>query len=461
MVEVDYREIGRTGLKQNFGIIDEEFERDLRGALWDKAVLAMQNDPVVAAMLFAAEMLARQVTWRVDAFSEETESEQLAEFVDGALFHDMSLSWPDTLAEILSFLPWGWNAPEIVWKQRLGETPGTYRTPDGEIAALPKSRFDDGLIGVRKLAPRAQETRDRWLFDNGGGVRGWWQVPAPDYIPRFLPIEKLLLFRTTSRKGNPEGRSILRGAYRPWYYKHHMEKLEAIGVERELAGLPVMRVPGELLATDATADQKAALKEYERIVSEIKRDEREGILLPSDRDDRGEYQYTLELLASGGGRQIDPDKPIQRYDVRIAGSVLADFVLLGHEKVGSYALADSKASIFCVALGAWLDEIVEVINRHLIPRWLALNGMDLKRAPRVAHGKIEQVNLQELGDYIAKLAGAGIQGVFNPAVERYLLEVADLPYSEDDEADGDRVRRQPRERQDDDTGDDEPEEEEA
>ena len=28
-----------------------------------------------------------------------------------------------------------------------------------------------------------------------------------------------LLFRTKSRKDNPEGRSILRNAYRPWYFK--------------------------------------------------------------------------------------------------------------------------------------------------------------------------------------------------------------------------------------------------
>ncbi|WP_155274431.1 hypothetical protein [Piscirickettsia salmonis] len=49
------------------------------------------------------------------------------------------------------------------------------------------------------------------------------------------------MFRTTSRKGNPEGRSILRNAYQPWYYKKNLESIESIGIERNLVGLLTLR----------------------------------------------------------------------------------------------------------------------------------------------------------------------------------------------------------------------------
>ena len=83
----------------------------------------------------------------------------------------------------------------------------------------------------------------RWIFDTSGGVQGIVQLAPPYYQNVTLPIEKCLLFRTTTVKGNPEGRSMLRNAYRPWYMKKRIEEFEAIGVERDLAGLPVGKVP--------------------------------------------------------------------------------------------------------------------------------------------------------------------------------------------------------------------------
>ena len=58
-----------------------------------------------------------------------------------------------------------------------------------------------------------------------------------------IPMSKALLFRTKSRKNNPEGRSILRNAYRSWYFKRRIQEIEGIGIERDLAGLPVMHGP--------------------------------------------------------------------------------------------------------------------------------------------------------------------------------------------------------------------------
>lgn len=56
----------------------------------------------------------------------------------------------------------------------------------------------------------------------------------------------------------------------------------------------------------------------ETIVRNIRRDETEGVVLPAG--------YKLELLSSGGTRQFDTNAIVNRYDTRIAMTVLADFI---------------------------------------------------------------------------------------------------------------------------------------
>jgi len=47
--------------------------------------------------------------------------------------------------------------------------------------------------------------------------------------------------------------SILRNAYTSYEYVNNLQSIEAIAVERELAGIPVARIPAEYLSGDATA----------------------------------------------------------------------------------------------------------------------------------------------------------------------------------------------------------------
>ena len=90
---------------------------------------------------------------------------------------------------------------------------------------------------------RAQETLFRWVFDGTGGIKAMVQMAPPGYTQRVIPIEKSLLFRTGHPQGQPRGLAILRNAYRPWFFKKRLEEFEAIGVERDLAGMPVARCP--------------------------------------------------------------------------------------------------------------------------------------------------------------------------------------------------------------------------
>ena len=81
---------------------------------------------------------------------------------------------------------------------------------------------------------------------------------------------------TRNRKNNPEGKSILRNAYTSWYYKTNIQRIEAIGVERDLAGLPVFEAPADYFSSAATSDQQSTLNTLKSIASSIRRDESEG-----------------------------------------------------------------------------------------------------------------------------------------------------------------------------------------
>ena len=430
-----FRESGSTGLRRSGNYVLEEFLPQLQGYRAIQTYREMRdNDPVVGAILFAIDKLVRQVKWRVQPASSSLEDVKSAKFVESCMM-DMSTSWEDLISEILSMLTYGWSYHEIVYKRRGGQD-----APD----STSRSKFDDGLIGWRKIPIRAQDTRQEWRFDENGGITSMVQSSPPDYTLRDIPIEKSLLFRTTSEKNNPEGRSILRNAYRPWYYKKRIEEIEAIGIERDLAGFPVMYVDPEIMRADATATQQAIFGDYKEAIINIRRDQQEGMVLPSIYDDKNNLMYKLELVSAGGSRQFDTNTIITRYDQRIATSVLADFILLGQAANGSYALSSDKTNLFSMSLRCWLEVIRSTFNEHAITRLFKVNGFDMTNLPTMEYGDIETPPLGDLGNYIQVLAGAGVPLFPDDNLENYLRGLASLPEKRES-AKGDMATAKPTE----------------
>jgi hypothetical protein len=320
------------------------------------------NDPTIGSMLYAIEKVITRLEWRVDPFSDDSadgdvkpEDKEAAVFIESCM-HDMSDSWDSTLSQILSMLVFGFSYHEIVYKVRKGDSNDPKR----------RSKHNDGKIGWRKLPIRAQETLFRWEIDADGGIQAMVQVDPSTGGIHTIPIDKALLFRTVTTKNNPEGRSILRNAYRAWFFKRRIEEIEAIGIERDLAGLPVAYLPPEYLSSSASAEQQAVLASIQSIVTSIKRNEQEGIVMPAMYDDAGHKMFDLQLLSSGGSRQFDTDKIINRYDQRMAMSILSDFILLGSDRVGSYALGASKMDLWSMSVDAIAKNIAEVMNQYAI-----------------------------------------------------------------------------------------------
>jgi hypothetical protein len=110
-------------------------------------------------------------------------------------------------------------------------------------------------------------------------------------------------------------------------------------------------------------------------------------------------------------------------------TLLADFILLGHEKVGSFALSNDKTQLFGVAMGTYLEMICQVFNKQAIPRLIRMNG-DVFRGitayPELINGEIESHNLKEFGDFIKSMV---LSGVLTPDedLEDHVRMVANLP----------------------------------
>lgn len=412
-----FREYGKTGLYRfNTGWIYEEFLKELQGRRGIEVYKEMsENDDVIGAILFASEMLMRQSDWNIQEAGATQQDREAAEFVRSCM-DDMEETWSDFISEVLSFLTYGWSYHEIVYKRRMGNT----KNPETH------SKYSDGLIGWRKLPVRSQDTLWEWKYDEYDNLIGLVQCAPPRYEQVFIPLEKALHFKTKSRKNNPEGRSILRNSYRDWYFKRRIQEIEGIGIERDLAGLPVLTAPENVDIW--SEDCKEELAKAESIVRSVRRDEREGIVLGNG------WQFTL--TSTGGRRQFDTNQIIERYDTRMAMTVLADFVLLGHQNVGSFALSSDKTELFSVALGAFLDLICEVFNKQAIPRLIDLNGAHfagITGYPALIHGDIETQDLSKLGEFVSRMVGIG---AITPDehMEDYLRMAASLPERDFDSA---------------------------
>ena len=412
---VAFNEIGNTGLKNSGGMVYEEFLPKLQ---WPRAGAVYHemssNDPVVTSILMASRQLIRKVEWSVEPASQKRADVKAAQFLEECM-NDMSGTWSSFIDDLMSFFEYGCSYMEIVYKKRNGN--GT--------KAKCSSKYDDNRIGWRKISGRAQTTLQRWEIDEYGSIRGMYQYTDKGVV--FIPIEKALLFRTTTARNNPEGKSFLRGAYRPWYFKKHIEEVEGIGIERDLAGLPVITAPAGLDLFDKNNPKAIQTKnDALKLVSSIRRDRNEGVVLSDG--------WKIELLNSGG-THMDTSGVINRYDQRIAITMLSDIVMMGGDKVGSFALAKTKESLLAAALDAQLANVVDILNEIAIPRLFALNTFTgLSGFPKFKVTSVITPNLTDLGNFIRALSGAKMPLFPDIDLENYLRRMVNFPeVNEDDE----------------------------
>lgn len=393
MKNINFKQLGVSGIRRYGPNIYEEFLPELR---WPQAGRVYQemssNDAVIGSILYLAEMLIRGVEWRVEPASDSDADKEAAEFLESCM-HDMDASWANTICEILSMLTYGFSFHEIVYKIRRG--------PD-ESNPKYRSKYSDGRVGWRRLPIRAQSSMVEWEFNKEGDVVAFVQECEPDFNRVSIPMSKGLLFRTRISRDNPEGKSLLRNAYRSWFFKKHFEEIEGIGIERDLAGFPILTAPEGMDLWNEEDPQMVQLRQTaEMLVSSVRRDSEEGILLP--------FGWKLELLTSGSSRQIDIGATIERYDNRIAITLLSDIILLGNQS-GSFALAETKQSLLAASLQSQLANISDVFNAKAVPElFRANNFVGISDFPKITPTKIQTPTLSEVA-LMLRAIGLNIAG---------------------------------------------------
>ena len=382
-----FLEIGRSGSNRSAGRIYDEFLTTLRGSTGIKKYHEMrENDPIIGACMHAITQILRESRWSVQ--EAEGGSAEDAKFLEDNMT-SMVHSWGDFFTDILSFLTYGFSLFEQVY----------HRRPDGKI-------------GWKKFAFRAQQSFEKWEIDTYGDTLGFWQRPAPDYTLFYIPIKKCLHFRTEPHGANPEGRSVLRNAFRPWFFKKAIEEIEGIGIERDLAGMPVLKLPEGMDPNSEDDEVVAQIAAAKTLVTNIRRDEQDGV---------------LELLASSGARQIDTVAVINRYNKEIAVTVLAQFVMLGMERTGSYALAREQTEMFYQCLDGWADTIATSINRQAVVPLFKYNGVIDKPLPQVVHTPVRRFALKDLASFVSTLANEQVGALdIDVGVRRYLKKYGRL-----------------------------------
>lgn len=436
MSGMTFADVGSSGLRAFSGWVREEFLPQLVGQQGARVYREMtDNSPTVGAVLFAIMQSIRKVEWRVEPASDKPEAQEMADFAD-SLRYDMSGTWEDFIIEALSMLSYGYAPHEIIYKARLGNDPPVL---DGK--PLPKSKFNDGRIGVRRLPLRGQDTVIKWFLEPSGGIRGLTQQP---YVGTLvdLPIEKLLLFRPQMHKGNPEGRSILRNSWRPYQFIRRLEEQEAIMVER-FGGLPTLYVPNSLLEGAAAQDANSllALATYKKIITNVRIDEQMGVILPSDTymgqngpSNVRMYEFELKTPTGRSSGALNTDVIIARYKLDIMTSVMADFLTLGHSSRGTQSLSLSKVDMFFQAIEGWVNGIAAVLNRHLLPRIWRLNALDPALMPEYVPDLAQRIDLDSLGNYVLHLAQGGMTMFPDQDLENFLRDAAGMPDITDESA---------------------------
>jgi len=347
------------------------------------------NDPVIGGVMLQLESVLARLKWNVVGGSDGAR-----ELVDKMLSSIPKLVW-----DMASAFTYGFYVGELIWEV------GDY-------------------VRLVDVEPRSQLTIIGFDFD-----RGVVRQRTPGGEEFEIPYAKVVHFVPVSEGRNPYGRSFLRHVYKPFYYKTAIEAAEAIGIDRDLSGLPVLRAPQgfDFNAADPSSPNydplvHATLQWATQLVTNIRRDKQKGVVLP--------FGWELTLLRGTSTASIDTDRIVRRYNTEICVALLENFLTGGTFSSTNQANVEMQVQNFLYACNSWAAIVADCINRQIVAKICEYNGIPEEERPRVVPSRANMINLRDLASYIARLVA---QGVIEPTkpLEEALLAVVDLPFVEE------------------------------
>ncbi len=354
------RVIGVKGLKVIGGRVAEEYQTALKS--WtneSKVYLEMRDDVIVGTLLDAVKLPLMAADIDVLPGGEATPAdEQAADWLKANLDAMDAQEFHSHIEDALEALDFGFAIAEITLEKRT-----------------------DGRLWLKNLDPRGQETLYSWGFDDleGDKTVNFNQQDPDTFKVIPIPLSKCVHISYRGRKGNPQGKSLLRSIFRPWKFSKYLEDLEGIGIERDIGGMPIAKLTDNNLDPQDIEDLKTTLKA-------LRKDEEMYLIEPEGVDIRA---YT------GGQKAYDVAAVIERKQKEILGRMFAQFLKLGMDNVGTQALVKGSQDFFSMGLESVQRYIVDAWNQQLVPfvfRWNpnAFPGMTgLPKITWAAPGKVD------------------------------------------------------------------------
>ena len=410
-------ESGYLGLNVFNGVSNDELKRELNFPNSVNTYKQMSYHATINSALTLFENIVGKADWKFKPVPDATPEEINQAKIINEMMQDLTdQTWSEFICDAMSANMYGFSVHEKVYRRRLKSN---------------GSKYDDGVIGWKKLPIRNQETIEKFIFsEDGNEVKGVKQnlSPISDVYNRYssrtnneviLPRSKIMLFRAGKHKGDPFGKSMLRDAYLAWRFLSVIEEIEANGVAKDLAGLPVLKLPPQYLSSDASPDQKAIRAYYENVMRNLQLNQQSALILPQAHDpDTKQPLFELELLSLNGSKAMDTSKIKEYYKNLILTALFADILVLGQSGGGSNALGQVKNSLSATAAESMLKKIRDVINEDLIKQTYELNGWNTSRMGHMDFDNLEIEDLESFSKAVQRFASTSVIEVDRAVLNR-------------------------------------------
>lgn len=397
------RPIGSSGTNIFSGLIQEEYNGELSDIKGIKIYDQMRrSDATVRAAVSACQLPIRRANWFVKTASEDPKDVKMRDFVQRALFDEMTITWEDFLRQALLMLPFGVMAFEKVL---------TLREIDGQT-----------MVVWDKFAPRLPKSITSW--ETKDGQPGITQLTQNLGTEVSIPMEKLLVFVNEIEGENWWGTSLLRAAYKHWYIKSNLEKIDSVAHERQGLGIPFVTLPEGHTDADVT--------KAENILKNLRASERGYLLEHSG--------LSVEFKDMKASTTRNPSWSISYHNRQIVLSVLAQFLDLGSGATGSRALSSDQSDLFLQSLEAVANGIVDVINKYAIKELVDLNFDNVEVYPELDYNGISRVDVEQLSTAYQRFSQSG--GLKpSEADDQHIRELLGLPERTETDDDEDMTQQ--------------------
>ncbi len=393
----------------------EEYNSELRGHEGLRKYDRMRrNDGAVYSALLAAKTPIKGAKWYVQSASPEPQAKEIADFVHKNLTKWMTYSWPRVLSEALLKLDFGYYMFEKVWA----------------------IRNIDGIerVYLKKLAARHPLDVIEWHFDRHGGPRMAEMESIDGETPVQIPIDKLVVFTHDHEAGDLRGRSVLRSAYKHWFYAENAYKIDGIQKERHGIGIPIITLPVGFSKSD-----KELAHEIGR---NLRTNESAHVVLP----------VAWEIIfAKLEGQPVSALETAVHHSRMIYKNLLLD-ALWGTSSDGA---ATAQQLMFYKSSRYTADVIADTINSWVIPQLVDFNWFGIEEYPELRVRKLGDIEDSRTNSFSARnYVGAGII-IPDEDLEAWARQDIDAPRADPATRRDVEAPQDPNSKKDDDEGDDE------